>query len=246
MSGEAFQMRVQLAKLACHYKIAPRPTIIPLTAPVDHALTMDGLASTTDIDLERTKFRAYAFCNPCLLFKGRELPPLLYKHDESQPAGKIESLTYDAHGNLKIRAHVTHAQAKRCGAFSVRAHIGGYELRDTDSANFHALVTNAEIAEISLTDTPANPHALVQHRHPAVPIRPFLKTMAETNALLIQGVETIREMVVLLARTPQHPAPKCPAPARQPQRCAPAHIVSRRPKTEFSKLVLEMNRHAQH
>lgn len=240
MSGEAFQMRVQLAKLASRHKIAPRPTIIPLTAPVDHALTMDGLASTTDIDLERTKFRAYAFCNPCLLFKGRELPPLLYKHDESQPAGKIESLTYDAEGNLKIRAHVTHELAKRCGAFSIRAYIGGYELRNADSANFHALVTNAEIAEISLTDTPANPHAVVRRRYPAAPLRPWLKTIGETNALLIRRVEIIREMMMVLAKTSQQRTP-VPAPAKHLPRNAPEPVISR-PTTEFSKLVLAMNR----
>ncbi|AJA61041.1 MULTISPECIES: hypothetical protein [Bradyrhizobium] len=240
MSGEAFQMRVQLAKLASRYKIAPRPTLIPLTAPVDHALTVDGLASTTDIDLERTKFRAYAFCNPCLLFKGRELPPLLYKHDESQPAGKIESLTYDARGNLKISAHVTHELAKRCGAFSIRAYIGGYELRDTDSAHFHALVTNAEIIEISLTDAPANPHALVQRRYPAPPLTAWLKTIGETNALLIRRVAIVREMMTVLAKTPQQRTPKL-APAKHPPRNAPVPIP-RRPTTEFSKLVLAINR----
>jgi HK97 family phage prohead protease len=228
MSGEAMAMRVALAKLAVHHGIAPKPCIIPLSDPVDYPVVVEGYASTVDIDLDRTRFRAYAFCNPFLLLKGYDLPPLLYKHDPEQVAGKIESLGYDDRGNLRIRATVDHPLARRCGAFSIRGKVLAYELRDTECRNFHALVTSAELIEISLTDTPANVNARVQHRYRAAPVAPLLNTMAETNALLIKGVGYLQQMAEIiadLARASAAPAKPPPAP-RRTAGSAPASAVS--------------------
>lgn len=232
MTGEAMRMRMQLARLAQQHRLAPQAVMIPLSAPVDGPQILEGYASTIDVDLERTKFRPFAFCNPSLLLKGYKQPPLLYRHDESQPAGEIQSLAYDDRGNLKIRAHVTHAQAKRCDAFSIRAHINAFELHDTDSPNFFGLVTSAEIIEISLTDTPANPRALVQHRYRPSPA-------VECYDIAKRGVVCISRIIELMAKAP----PATPPPALQP-RSAPAHVIARKP-TQFARLVGEMNRNEQ-
>jgi hypothetical protein len=72
-----------------------------------------------------------------------------------QVAGRIESLDYDQEGQLRIRAYVDHPLASRCGAFSIRGRIVAYELREVDNQIFHALVTHAELTEISLVEQPA-------------------------------------------------------------------------------------------
>ena len=107
-------------------------------------------------------FRCYSLVLPFC----RPLPPLLYRHDPKQVAGRIDEMSHDSDGNLRIRATVTHEQAKRCPAFSVAAKVTAYELRDEDSPNFYAVITAAEITEVSLTPTPANPNALVLNRYP--------------------------------------------------------------------------------
>lgn len=136
----ALAMQIELKRLALRHDAAePKPCFVPLAAPVDYVIEITGLASTTDIDLSRQRFRAYAFNNPCLLLSGYPLPKLLYKHDESQIAGTIQSLGYDDRGNLRICAEVTHDLAKRCNAFSIGARILEYSLVDTDTENFHAL-----------------------------------------------------------------------------------------------------------
>ena len=204
-------------------------------------------ASTSDVDLERVAFRRYAFCNPCLLIKNYARPPLLYKHDEAQVAGEIDSLTYDELGNLKIRATVTHEQAKRCGAFSIRAKISAYRLCETETRNFHAVVTDAEIVEVSLTDTPANPFALVQHRHRAAPVAAYLDAIGDFNALMIKRIGVVQQMAQLLQQTCQRREPP-PEPTRQrvsdvTPRAEVRHVpisTPRRP-TQFSTLVEALN-----
>jgi len=104
----AMQMQLQVKQLMRDRGITLKPYFVPLSAPTDYPVEIEGLASTTDVDLSRQKFRAYAFCNLFLTLKGYELPPLYYKHDESQIAGTIDALSYDDKGNLKIRAEVTH------------------------------------------------------------------------------------------------------------------------------------------
>jgi hypothetical protein len=140
LTAEALKMKLELSRLASQHGVMSTPITILPSGPVDYPVILGGYASTTDIDGERMKFRRLAFNNPFFWLSGYKLPPLLYKHDPEQIAGEIESLTYDKAGNLKIRAHVTHEKAARCNAFSVRAKILEYELIDTDSKNFHALV----------------------------------------------------------------------------------------------------------
>ena len=83
MSGEAFTLRLKLAKLMQRHGIAPPASFsVPLFDPVDGPLTLAGLASTSDIDFGRQKFRPYCFDNLCLTLKGYPFPKLYMKHDE--------------------------------------------------------------------------------------------------------------------------------------------------------------------
>ena len=109
----------------------------------------------------------------------------MYKHNTNQVAGRIRHLSYTDDGQLRIRCEVTHAFAKTCGAFSVSAKILAYELRQVDDPkNFHALVTNAELDEISLTDVPADPVcAGLQRSTPSALGESYAKTMASVDRL---------------------------------------------------------------
>ena len=68
---------------------------------------------------------------------------------------------------MRIRATVTHDLAKRCGAFSIGGRVLEYELHNETTREFYALATRVELIEISITNSPANPFALVQRRYPA-------------------------------------------------------------------------------
>ena len=59
-------------------------------------MTLDGFASSTDLDLDCCRFPRHAFT----LLPWAPLPPLLWKHDPDQIAGQIDSLAYDTDGNL--------------------------------------------------------------------------------------------------------------------------------------------------
>ena len=55
--------------------------------------------------------------------------------------------------------------AKRWVASRSRAIVHDYEIVNADTADFFALVKSATLTEISLTDTPSNPEALVHDRN---------------------------------------------------------------------------------
>jgi hypothetical protein len=108
----------------------------------------------------RHRFRAFAFPLPPDV---RSIP-LLYKHRAEVVAGTVDHLEYSHDGSLFIRATVTHELARRCQAFSVGASILDYEIVNPDSTDFYGLIKAARIDEVSCTDVPANPHALVTRR----------------------------------------------------------------------------------
>jgi len=139
-------------------------------------------------------------------------PPLLFRHRE--PAGEILSLAYDARGRLLVDARVDHVEARRCSGLSVAATIVKYELRDQDDPqNFHALITRADLDEISLTPTPCNPACVVTSR---ISVSPALETYdlaAKGISRLMEVVEQLRnklnaEPPPLPTRTPKHPNAK--------------------------------------
>lgn len=55
ISAAALEMRLTVKHLMRRHGIAPEPCIVPLTVPVAHPMTLDGLASTTDLDLDRVR-----------------------------------------------------------------------------------------------------------------------------------------------------------------------------------------------
>src|SRR5262245_39565854 len=182
MSGQALAMRLKLKRLAVQHRVCSAPITLPLFDPVPHDMLMEGYASTDDLDLDRCKMRPYAFGYP--MRRQARGVPLLYKHDPKQVAGTIEDLEYDDFGNLCVLAVVTHECAKRCGAFSIRAVVNDYEIINGDTPDFYAIIKSAELTEISLTDNPSNPHALVLDRYRVSPaVQAYQLLAAKTQCL---------------------------------------------------------------
>src|SRR5262249_48968993 len=130
-----------------------------------------------DIDFERVLLPKHA-----LTWSPSKLPPLFYRHI-ADVIGTVDELAYDDKG-LRVSVTTDHAQAKCCGAFSIAATIREYELRDTDTAQFHAVIKSAVLDEVTLTPVPANPHALVMHRTPTCAQAEYYATMARMAAVV--------------------------------------------------------------
>ena len=187
-------MRLQLAKLSARHNVTPpAPVILSLTEPVDQPLYLEGIAAHAgSIDTSRQKFRPYAIALPSML--GREMPPLLYRHDPKQIAGEIVELNHGKDGSLRIRALVSHALARRAPAFSVAVKVEAYQLKDVDTPNFHSVITACEISEVSLTVSPANSHALVTQRYPVPAAARYYDLMRDRVNCLIKYTEALQQI----------------------------------------------------
>jgi hypothetical protein len=161
--------------------------MVPLAPPSDQPMILEGLAAAAETDLERVQFRPWAFT------WDRTLPPLYLKHDEGHPVGTIQSLSQDRRG-LHIRATVTDPHARRFAAWSIGANVLEYEIRNEGTPDFFALVRRAELTEVSLTDIPANPKALVQRRYPVPATNTFFELMAKRVGLVQQLSQTPKEL----------------------------------------------------
>jgi hypothetical protein len=145
----------------------------------------------------------------------RKSIPLLFRH--GRPAGEVLEVRNTDKG-LHVRSLVHDEEAKRYSHFSVTATVHGFQLRDVDDPErFHALIT--------------------RHRYRQSPA-------VECYDLAKRGIICIAKLIELMA-APATLSTAPPAHERQPPRCAPAHIIMRKPPTAFSKLVWEMTRNEQ-
>jgi hypothetical protein len=152
-------------------------------------MVLKGFASTGDLDFDRCRFAPHAFG---LVRKSKTR--LLYAHDAI--AGEVLELGYDCHGNLVIAARADHPAARRCNGFSVGGRIREYKLVDADKASFHAVITDCELAEVSLVENPSNRFALVRSRFPADARSKFLGDLSKWAATLKQMVELLPQVMV--------------------------------------------------
>ncbi|WP_439407937.1 hypothetical protein ACNJX9_04405 [Bradyrhizobium sp. DASA03076] len=237
MTGEAIRMRLELKRLARKYRIAPAqcsPTA-PLP-PVDGDWVFEGFAAPTVIDHERTKFAPHCW----LPFKSDI--PLLYRH--GRPAGEVLKVRATDEG-LHVRALVRDNESKRCTHFSVAATIHGYQLRDIDDGErFHALVTCATLDEITLTNAPANPAAMVLHRCRQSAAVEFYD-IVKRGIVCAQGVvAALRVINAAQSVPPQTAVGLLKRSVRDLPRSGPTQIKAPtrpRPKTEFRTLVDAIN-----
>jgi hypothetical protein len=109
-----------------------------------------------------------------------------------------------------------------------------------DRERFHGLITSATLNEVSMTPTPANPHARVLHRYRQSPVVEFYD-------IAKAWVNKLAEIVELTRATAATAAAAATATAAERDRRAavlrPRVGAMSRP-TEFKRLVEEMNRHA--
>ena len=166
----AGNLQRQLKVLARRHGVAwsSAPCRISLIAPPDHpTLILEGVASSPDIDRDRTRFAPRCF--------GSHLTatlPLFIEHDATRPAGTA-TLSYDAQGALRVRTSPITGDARRYGAFSIGAKIIRYEIHDADRRSFYAEVTQAKLTECSFTQHPHLDAARVIQRTRPAPMNEF-------------------------------------------------------------------------
>jgi hypothetical protein len=179
---------------------------------------VQGIASTPTTDLTHTKFapRCFPLTTP--------YPPLLLRHDNSVIAGRILNLSYDHHDRLVINAELTHPLAKRMAAFSVGVTVGRYTCNKEVGATVHA----GTLAEISVTDRPANPECLITHRHPPSANAEFYNLAQQWLA----AFQKMAQVIALQAVQAQRARPKDVRP--------PSRVLPPKPPTQFSQLVSAM------
>jgi hypothetical protein len=84
-----------------------------------------------------------------------------------------------------------HPVARRCSAFSVGAKVREYVIHDNGYRNFEALITRAELTDLSLVQRPVNPHARVLSRRK-------LSEPAIFWHLMQQRVAVLQKMITIM------------------------------------------------
>jgi hypothetical protein len=158
----ALVLRANIRELQRRYRCVPTPHVMALGPPQSGPVIVTGIAADCSRDRDHMELAPGALILPS---DCRTLP-LLSRHDPTKRVGEVQQLDYDGR-TLRIRARVEHAEARRLCGFSIGMRLLDGELINADSANFYGLLKRAEISEISLTDRPSNPHALVLDRHPS-------------------------------------------------------------------------------
>ncbi|BBB99003.1 hypothetical protein [Bradyrhizobium elkanii] len=176
MSGAIMQRELQ--RLFIRDGLMPKSFAAEIVDDSGEPVILEGIASTGDRDLEHCRFAPYAF--------GRTpaRPPLLYDHDPEQIAGMVDDLRYEAQGRLLATVTAHHPTARRCSAFSVGAKIREYTIQDNGSGDFEAVITRAELTDLSLVPRPVNPACRVLSRRQLSPPAMFWHLMHQRVAVL--------------------------------------------------------------
>ena len=183
MPAQALKLAVELRRLRRRWDVyIAEPPPIELSPPLDYACVLEGLASTTDLDLDRVQLAPFA-----LTWSGKV--PLLIHHDFDRLAGEIKELSYTKDGSVRCKCHVK-GEGARYGAFSVAFEIIKYDLHNTETPHFFARILKAELKELSLVTRPVNTQALVKDRYPLFNPGSFYDLALAKVATLKQLIQT--------------------------------------------------------
>jgi hypothetical protein len=205
-------------------------------------VTLLGRGVTSDDDVIHSRW--------CRWHDGGHISPLQARREPGCRQDRAW-LAYDDEGQLCIRATVSHSYAKTCAAFSVSLKILKYELRDVDDPkNFHALVYQGELQEVSLTDAPADPCALVLQRSRPVPAVKTFDTLLARLANVQKLVGALPPQLLVASSTPKRepasprreltPAERVRLAKIHEQAAARLHAPASR--SSFSTMAAELNR----
>jgi hypothetical protein len=191
VTGRALAMRLQVASLRQRWGVPPETAEpLPLAPWSPGDMILEGICAAPSVDRERQKLRPH-----CLSWLPWKLPPLLYRHRNDERAGEILSLAYDDTGCLRIRARVSHDEAKRCMAFSAGLTVRDFEIRGASTPEFAATVLQGWLEEVSCTRSPCNADCIVTSRYPAPAVTTFFELMQKRVALVGQMVDVMREEI---------------------------------------------------
>lgn len=195
MPAEALKMAVELRRLRHKWGVElSQPHILPLAPPISGPTLLEGWATTAnEIDLDNVKLMPHAFGT---------LPksvPLLFHHKDDKVAGEIKSLEY-REGSVWVTCQVNDPEIARHNGFSIAAVINKYHI--VDGPNFHAVVTDATLMDISITDRPCNTSAQVKKRY--APCH-----AAVSYDLIQRKVELLQQLLraKMKEQTHEHPNP---------------------------------------
>ncbi len=188
---------------------------LPLLPATAGPVVVEGVCSSSAIDAERMSFKANS-----LSWGSLDTIPLLLRH-VGESVGKILRLDY-VDGELQVEAKVDDLLAAQMPAFSIAATVLAAETISADSpAGFHFTIPRAVIDEVSLTDKPSNPKALIVSRRD-------VQSTDQTYDDVIASINRFRGgLEAFVARVKaSEPAPLALGPA-------PAHIIGLRLPTIF-------------
>lgn len=136
-----------------------QPTLaLALLPPTIGPMILEGKASSTSTDLQRTRFMPRCFTWPNKV-------DLRFRHEAL--AGEVDDLWYSSAGELLTRVTVSHSLARRTTHFSIAASVHDWKMINPGTSDFYAEVYSATIAEVSLTPSPCAPDCKVLKREPA-------------------------------------------------------------------------------
>jgi hypothetical protein len=189
VGGLALALRRDLAELAGRHNVAPSSGQLVQSLPEcdERACILSGYATVPTIDLEHMCFARHS-----LGWYPWALPKLLWRHREEE-VGRVLSLEWDGTG-LRANVETSHLEAMNAPGFSVCVTIEKYELKNTNSPDYFAEITRGWLENISLTDRPAHPMALIHQRAPACAQVAFLDLATAGFKTMIKIAQTLQQM----------------------------------------------------
>jgi phage head maturation protease len=189
MSGTALRLKVELSRLAEKHGVVAAPQVLPLLDPIHGPVAATGQATTISRDLTRMQFAPWCFGMSIDATK----VPLLLRHDPAKIVGRVVSLSYDRQGALQAHVVITEEAGIRMPSYSVGCDVVRYRLTGETTSDYGAVIEEAVIRELSLTDRPAQPGARIQHRWPCA--------ASEFYTLAQKRVAIIAKMAAILQAT---------------------------------------------
>jgi phage head maturation protease len=190
-SGQALRLKIELSRLGEKHGVVAEAQVLPLLDPIRTPVAATGQATTLSRDLTRMQFAPYCFGMALDASK----VALLLRHDPAKSMGRVVSLSYDRQGALQAHVVITEEAGVRMPSYSIGCDVVKYRLTGETTSDYGAVIEEAVVRELSLTDRPAQPGARIQHRWPCA--------TSEFYTLAQRKIELLRTMTSMLVE--MHP-----------------------------------------
>ena len=152
-------MQTALKRRMQFFKVEQPTLALALLPPTIGPMILEGKASSTSTDLQRTRFMPRCFTWPNKVD--------LRFIDTKQLRVRLTTFIILSAGELLHEVIASHSLARRTTHFSIAASVHDWKMINPDTSEFYAEVYSATIAEVSLTPSPCAPDCKVLKREPA-------------------------------------------------------------------------------